>query len=330
MTGANGMKVLVTGANGFTGSHLAHALLAKGYQVHAFVRDAAKLNGLVTLGAKPVTGDLTDRAAVARAVKGVDAVYHIAAAYRDNLPYQALHAANVEGTRHLLDAALENGVKRFVHCSTAGVHGHVETPPATEDSPLAPGDDYQKTKLEGEQLAATYVAKGLPVAIFRPVGIHGPGDLRFLKLFKTIKNGKFIMFGDGNVLYHLTYVEDVVRGAIACGEHPNAVGKTYLVAGPPAVTLTELVRRIAALLSVDPPKIRLPFGLLYAASVACEALCMPLGVKPPLFRRRADWFRKDRSFDASKIQRELGVVPQVSLEEGLRRTADWYREKGYF
>jgi dihydroflavonol-4-reductase len=323
------MKALVTGVSGFTGSHLARALLGRGYEVHGFVRSAGRAAGLAREGVVLHEGNLTDADSVARAVEGMDAVYHIAASYREaGLPDAEYHNVNVLGTKHVLDAALRGGVKRLVHCSTVGVHGHVENPPADEEAPFNPGDPYQRTKLEGEKLVLDYVGRGLPAAVFRPVGIYGPGDRRFLKLFRAIRKGTFVMFGKGDVLYHLTYIDDLVRGIIACGENEKALGQVFIIAGEKATTLRELADRIAVVLGVRPPRWRLPFGALWTASVLCEGICRPLGLEPPLFRRRADFFRKDRAFNASKIARLLGVQPQVNLEEGLRRTAGWYRAEG--
>lgn len=315
-------RILVTGATGFTGGALARALSSRGNAVRTLARNpwpAAERSGI-----EVIQGDIADPASVDRAMEGMDTVYHLAAAYRENVPYAQLEAVNVGGTRNVLDAARRHKVKRVVHCSTAGVHGHIENPPADENAPFQPGDDYQKTKLEGELLARRYADEGDPITIFRPIGIYGPGDRRFLKLFRGIKNGTFIMFGDGAPWYHLTYIDDLVRGIIACGENPEAIGKTYLIAGPPAVTLNELVGKIAEVVGAKPPRIRLPFSLLYGAAALCEAVCAPLGIQAPLYRRRADWFRKHRSFTAAKIERELGVVPQVGLDEGLRKTAAWY------
>lgn len=319
--------VLVTGATGFTGGALAKALLDKGHSVRALVRPTNPLKGQ-RAGLTSYFGDLTDARSVDQAVEGVDVVYHIAAAYRESLPESALFAANVAGTRNVMEAARRYGVKRVVHCSTGGVHGHIDNPPADENAPLKPGDAYQRTKLEGERLVQRYIDNGLPATIFRPIGLYGPGDTRFLKLFKTIKKGTFIMFGDGKPLYQLTYIDDVVKMVRACGEHPRAVGRTYIVCGPRAVTLNELVAKIAEAVDAPMPRIRLPFGLLYAAAAACEAVCWPLRIKPPLYRRRADWFRKSRDFTCAKLQAELGVGPTVGLEEGLKKTADWYRSEG--
>jgi len=321
------MKVLITGAGGFAAGHLARSLLKSGHEVYGLVRTPAKMNGLTEAGVRPVVTDLRDRSGVERALRGMSTVYHLAAVYRENLPVRELYQTNVEGTRNVFEAAAKYAVERVVHCSTVGVHGNIDHPPADEGAPFKPYDDYQKSKLEGERVAQDFIRRGVPGVVYRPVGMYGPGDSRFLKLFRSIRNGTFVMFGHGGALYHLTYIEDIVRGVRACGEHPGAVGETFIIAGPKAVTLNDLVAKIARALGVHPPRKRLPFGLLWSASVLCEELCRPLHLKPPLFRRRADWFRKDRSFTTVKLQNTLGVHPQMDLDEGLRRTVAWYREK---
>jgi len=320
------MEILLTGASGFTGLNLAGELVRRGHHVHALVRATSRVESLRRMGIALRGGDLGDPLSIERAVDGMEAIYHIAASYREaRLPDSEYYKVNVLGTRHLLSAAKRQGVSRFVHCSTVGVHGHVKNPLANEEAPLNPGDYYQQTKLEGERVVREYMSSGLPAVIFRPVGIYGPGDRRFLKLFRAIERGTFIMFGSGNVLYHLTYIDDLVRGIIACGESDRALGKTYIIAGEKPVTLNELVRLIATTLGVRPPRVHLPFWLLWGASALCEALCRPLGVRPPLFRRRAEFFRSDRAFDTSKIEREIGFRPMIGLQEGLSRTANWYR-----
>jgi dihydroflavonol-4-reductase len=208
------------------------------------------------------------------------------------------------------------------------VHGHVARPPADEDAPLAPGDQYQRTKLEGERLARQAGASGvLEVVIARPIGIYGPGDLRFLKMFRGIARGRFPMLGSGRVFYHLTYIDDLVEGFRLCGETPGAAGRTYLLAGPACPTLAELVAEVARELGTRPPRLRLPVWPVWLAGALCEAVCVPLGLEPPLYRRRVDFYRKSRAFDTSRARRELGYNPSTDLQTGIRRTAAWYREQ---
>jgi dihydroflavonol-4-reductase len=326
------MNVLVTGATGFTGGHLARALVRAGHQVAALVRPASlhAAPALEAAGIEVRSGDLQDPDAVAQAAVGTEVVYHIAATYRDaGQSAAAYQRVNVEGTRHVLDAARQAGARRVVHCSTGGVHGHVAVPPADEDAPFAPGDVYQRTKLQAEQVAAEAGREGgLEVVIARPIGIYGPGDPRFLKMFRGIARRRFPMLGSGQVFYHLTYIDDLVRGLQLCGEVPAAAGRTYLLAGPEYTTLEELVARIAHELRVSPPRFRLPVWPVWLAGAVCEAVCVPLRIEPPLYRRRVDFYRKSRAFSTARASRELGYNPQIDLSTGIRRTADWYRAQG--
>jgi dihydroflavonol-4-reductase len=327
------VRVLVTGATGFTGGHLALTLAGRGYDVHALVRPRSlekfHRSPLAAHGVVAHSGDLTDAAAVARAAEGVEVVYHIAATYREaGQRDEAYRAVNVQGTRNLLDAAARGGARRVVHCSTGGVHGHVTHPPADEDAPFNPGDVYQDTKLEAEKLAADYGrTSAIDVVVARPIGIYGPGDTRFLKMFRGLARGRFPMLGSGEVFYHLTYITDLVEGFRLCGEVPGAAGGTYLLAGPRYTTLNELVTLIAAELGVRPPRVHLPVWPFWTAGLLCEAVCIPLGVEPPLYRRRVDFYTKSRAFDTTRARTQLGYAPQVDVEEGIRRTANWYREQ---
>jgi len=324
------MKVLVTGANGFTGSHLARQLCRDGLQVRALVRPGADLALLEQAAVEVVHAEIGEDRPLDGAVAGCRVVYHVAAAYRaENIPRRVFFDVNVRGTRLLLEAALRAGVTRFVHCSTVGVQGDIKNPPAREEDPYAPGDHYQESKVEGEELALAFHREhGLPVAVVRPTGIYGPGDTRFLKLFRAIRKGRFVMIGSGKVLYHLTYIDDLVQGFILAGEKEAAVGQVFTIGGPGQPELNDLVHGIAAAVHASPPRLRVPVWPVWAAGLLCEFACKPFGIQPPLYRRRVDFFRKERGFDIGKARRLLGYQPQIALADGLRRTADWYREKG--
>lgn len=325
------MIALVTGASGFTGGYMVKNLLAHGYSVRAFVRPESRIDELKKYPVEISIGYLENKADVYEAVKGVDIVFHIAALYRAaNVPDSAYWEVNVNGTENVLQTSLDTGVKRVVHCSTCGVHGNVKKIPANEEAPLKPEDVYQETKVEGEKLANFYCkTKGLPVTIVRPVGIYGPGDTRMLKLYSTIMDQKFVLFGGGQVFYHLTYVTDTVEGFRLAAEKPEAIGQTYIIAGENYSTLGEFANTVAKELNVDPPKWNPPVWPLYVAAFLCEKICVTLRIQPPIFRRRVHIFTHDRAFDISKAKRELGYLPIVNMQEGIHRTAMWYLENGY-
>jgi nucleoside-diphosphate-sugar epimerase len=323
-------RVLVTGATGFTGGHLCRRLARDGYPVRALVRDRGREAELRREGIEPVLGNLTDPKSLERAVEGVELVYHVAALFRqENVSRKEMWETNVEGTRNMLDAAIKAGVRRFVHCSTVGVHGDIKNPPANEEAPYGPGDHYQESKTEAERVVLRYRAeRRLPIVVFRPGGIYGPRDLRFLKLFKAIKTRRFVMLGSGEVLYQLIYVDDLIDGILLCGTKQNAIGNIYILTGKEPATLNHVVQVIAEVVGVSPTRLRFPVTPVYVAGFACELVCKPFGINPPLYRRRVDFFRKTRSFDISKAKRELGFEPKIDLRTGIGLTATWYRSEG--
>lgn len=324
------MNALVTGANGFTGSYLTKLLLEKGYNVKALVRKNANLDMLHDLPIEFLYKDLATDAFDASDFQGIDIVYHVAAAFRvENVPEKYFWDVNVEGTRKLLHAASEAKVKRFVHCSTVGVQGEIKSPPAKESDAYNPGDYYQKSKVDGEQLVKAFSQQSsMELTIVRPVGIYGPGDMRFYKLFKTINNQKFKMIGNGKVLYHLTFVEDLAEGIRLAGEHPAAVGETFTIGGDGFITLQQFVETIARILDKPLSKLRIPVWPVWSAGLLCELLFKPLGKTPPIYRRRVEFFVKDRAFDTTKAKTLLGFEPKTSVEDGLRITAEWYQKQG--
>jgi len=328
------VRALVTGATGFTGGHLALALASRGHEVRALVREKVSDRVSDPSGSASITvvkGDLRDPKALAEATAGVDVVYNIAAVYRQaGLPIETYRAVNATAVGDLIEAAARGGARRVVHCSTVGVHGDVEGPPANEDAPLKPGDIYQETKLEGERIAREAGARtGVEVTIARPSGIYGPGDRRLLKLFRGVARRRWITLGRGEIYYHLTYIDDLVDGFRLCGEHPAAANRTYILAGGEVTTLNVLVALVAGVAAVPAPRLHLPVWPVWIAGAACEALCTPLGIEPPLYRRRVDFFTKSRAFDISRARHELGYAPRIDLRDGIARTLHWYREHGW-
>jgi nucleoside-diphosphate-sugar epimerase len=327
---SNSLRVLVTGATGFTGRALALKLAAAGYRVQALVRDRKRAASLEHAGVVIVEGDIRDPTSVRASAAGIDTVYHLAAVFRTaGWPDSEYRQVHVDGTRHLVEASAAAGVSRFVHCSTVGVHGSVDrSAPANEDAPFKPGDIYQLTKLEGEQMAVNTAARlGLPITIVRPGPIYGPGDRRFLKLIGGIARRRFVLLGDGTPHFQMVYIDDLTEGFRLAGEVPAAVGRTYILTGNEAPTLNELVNKIAEIAQVRPPRFRLPVWPFFLAGALCEAICIPLRIEPPIYRRRVKFFTNNRWFDTSRAAQELGFVSRVPLGEGIKRTLEFYRRE---
>jgi dihydroflavonol-4-reductase len=325
------MRVALTGASGYTGGRLLRALRSRGDEVSALVRPASVSEGLRGSEADLVEGDLASREALARLVEGADAVLHVAAVYRTaGHPDSYYRDVNVGGTERLLEAAAAAGVRRFVHTSTVGVHGHVSDPPADESAPFNPGDIYQETKAEAETLALDFHRRrGLPLAVVRPGAIYGPGETRFLKLFRAIARGRYAIVGSGETFYHPVYIDDLVRGFLLALDRDEAVGESFLICGPEYVSQKDLAALIARHTGGRVLPFRIPAAPVQLAGDLVEAVCVPFGIDPPLHRRRVDFWTKSRAFSIEKARRVLGYDPQVHLDEGLARTAASYREAGW-
>lgn len=325
------MRVALTGATGYTGGHLLKALRERGDDVSVLVRRSTEPGFLASCGARIVAGDLAGSEGLDRLVEGCQAVVHAAAVYRRaGHPDAYYRDINVGGSERLLEAAARAGVHRFVHTSTVGVHGHVSHPPADENTPLAPGDVYQETKAEAEALALRFHrTRGLPVVVVRPGAIYGPGERRLLKLFRAIARGYYAIVGSGRPFYHPVYIDDLVSGFLLALDRPEAPGEAFILAGPSYVSQSQLAELIARHSGGRVLPFRIPAAPLQVLGAVCEALCVPLGIEPPLHRRRVDFWTKSRAFSIEKARERLGYAPQVDVEQGIARTAAWYREAGW-
>ncbi len=325
------MRIALTGASGYTGGRLLTALRGRGDEVSVLVRAGSLTPSLRASASRVVEGDLREAEPLSRLVGDAEAVIHVAAVYRTaGHPDAYYHEVNVGGTERLLEAAARAGVGRFVHTSTVGVHGDVRTPPASEDAPIAPGDVYQRTKAEAEALALRFHRqRALPVSVVRPGAIYGPGERRFLKLFRAIARGRYAIVGDGRSLYHPVFIDDLVQGFLLALERPEAVGEAFLICGPSYVSQADLATLIARHTDGHVLPFRIPAWPVQLAGDLVEALCVPFGIDPPLHRRRVDFWTKSRAFSTAKARRLLGYHPEVDLEEGIARTAASYRELGW-
>jgi len=326
------VKVLVTGGTGFTGKALVRRLLDQGHAVVALdSKEGLKTRELREWGAEVVLGSVTDPEVVRRSMEGVEVVHHLAAAFREmNVPDSHYWNVNVQGTRNVLAAALAQGVRKLVYCSTCGVHGNIDRPPGGEDAPIQPADYYQRTKYEAEPVVQEFHRRGLPSVILRPAAIYGPGDPeRFLMLYRRVARGSFPMFGDGRTLYHPLYIDNLVDAFLLAMADGAGDGEAYLIADEEYLEIEELVRRVGRSLGVEVKVPHYPVWPVVAAGHVVEKICRPFGITPPIFPRRVDWYRQNRAFRIDKAKRDLGYAPRVGIDEGLRRTAEWYRKEGY-
>ena len=323
------MKAAVTGATGFLGSHLTSDLLARGWSVAGLVHKQDK-SALLPDGARAVYGDICDPAALRDLVSGADVVIHTVSNFRTaSGPPESYLRINVEGTRTALEAAAEAGCRRFVYCSTIGVHGHVEQTPANEQSPFNPGDLYQETKLEAEEYVRSQVGKvPMEIVVVRPCSMYGPGDLRMLKMFRMLSKRTFFKLGPCRENFHAVYIDDIVEGFYLAATREGVDGEVFLIGGESYLPLDDYIDTAAEAVGAPPPFLRLPYSAFYAAAWLCEKLFVPFGIEPPLHIRRVRFFRNNRAFDTSKARRMLAFEPRTGLAEGMSATVDWYREQG--
>lgn len=325
-------QVLVTGGTGFTGQVLVRRLCRQGAAVRVIARSTSSRSALEDLPVEWFEGDVFDPGTVTQAMEGVSTVFHVAACFREaKYGDEQYHRVHVESTKLLAEAALkQEGFSRFVHVSTMGVHGHIENPPGDESSPFAPGDIYQHTKLEAEQWIMGFAREhDLPFTVIRPTAIYGPGDRRLFKIFNMATKPVFPLLGQGKCLYHLVHVEDLADAMIHAATAASALGEAFLIGNDEAIPVADMARIAADTLGRRTRIVRFPVTPFFWAAAVCEKLCIPLGIEPPLHRRRVAFYTKDRSFDTRKMRDVLGYTCRYSNEEGIRATARWYREQGW-
>ena len=324
------MRLLITGGTGFIGARLAGLARGCGHEIRVtgLVNSpaaAARRQSLEAVGIE-VALQALDQPLPPELTRDIDAVVHLAAAQHEmNVPDEHFREINLRATKRLFEAAREAGVGRFVHGSTIGVYGERggEIDAAT---PVGPDNIYGRTKLEAERWL-TAQQDGPSVVVIRIGETYGPGDRRLLKLFRGIAAGRFPLLGRGQNLHHPIYVDDLCRGLLAAAERPLRGGEVFVLAGPAPVTTNEMVSAVAAAVDRPPPRLRLPLGPFLAAATVLERALRPLGVQPPLHRRRMDFFIKSLSFSLDGARHGLGFEPAVPFAEGARLTAGWYREQ---
>jgi dihydroflavonol-4-reductase len=326
------VTALVTGGTGFVGAHLVRALLREGETVRCLVRPGSDRRNLAGLAVEVVEGDITDPASTARAVRGCDAVFHAAAAYslwvRDRA---AMYRANVGGTRTVLAAAGEAGAKRIVYTSTVGALGNPgDGRPGTEDTPVTLAEmvgHYKRSKFLAEQEASRLARAGLPVVIVNPTAPVGAYDV------KPTPTGQMIvdflrgrMRGVLRTGLNLIAAADVAAGHLLAAERGKA-GERYIL-GHANLMLEEIFALLSRLTGIPAPRLRIPYGVAFAAALAAEAVSRLTGRSPGIPLTGVRMARKVMFFDSAKAVRELGL-PRTPVEEALREAVDWFTAHGY-
>jgi len=312
------MNALVTGATGFVGGALVDRLLRQKWHVAALARRGSKHTSLKRKGVKIIFGDLADLASVKKAVKGVDIVFNSAAALPyHNLPDQDYWEVNVTGVANVIDAAKTSGVKRVVHISTVGIYGRTQ-------------DVYSRTKLEGEKIVAKFMKDGFSAVIIRPTIAYGPGDTRpgFLNLFTLIKKGMFIPVGRGDNFFHTIFIENLVDALWLIASKKESLGEDFIIGDDPCPTMREIIGIIAEVQGRRIPNFYLPKPIAYSVGLIFD-LFKHLGLPAPLTTRRVNFITENKKFKIDKAKRVLGYKPKVGLEEGMQKTFNWYKDRGY-
>ncbi len=325
--------VLVSGANGFVGSMLCRKLVERGDTVRGLVRTTSDLALLEGIPVERVVGSLDDPLSLEAATRGVEIVYHAAAAVSDWGPLDYFRRVNVAGTRNLLEAAVANSVRRFVYVSSVAVHSFIDAQEMNEQSPQLPTPfPYCQTKREAEALVLDYHRRGeIAVTIVRPGDVYGPGDrVALLNMAGLLEAGWLPYVGGGRKLGAFAYVENLADGLILAGTVARAAGEAYVITDGVRMTWREYFERLTAALGLPPPRISVHPALAYAVATALEAVyrLLRLPGRPPVTRYLVAHLRGDFHFSIAKAQRELGYEPRIGVDEAIRRTAEWYTVLG--
>jgi nucleoside-diphosphate-sugar epimerase len=316
----------VTGGSGFIGGKLVQRLVAEGRPVRALARSDTAAERVAELGADPVRGDLADRASLAAGAAECEVAFHLAAHLGEWGPRAEFERGNVEGTRNVLAACAEAGVKRFVHCGTeAALMAGEPLVGVDETTPLRPDSraPYPATKAKAEQAVRKANRDRFETVVLRPRFVWGKGDTTLLpEMVATVESGRFAWVGGGRNLTDTTHVDNVVEGLILAVEKGRP-GEAYFVTDGEPVVFREFVTQLLRTQGVEPPDRSLPAWMAGPTARICEAAwrLLPLPGEPPMTTFRAWLLTQECTIDISKARTELGYEPLVSHKQGLAELA---------
>lgn len=326
------MNILITGATGLLGGHLIKELQARGEHIRALVLPVENANGLLRQGVEVVRGDITDATTLPAAVKKVDIVFHLAGMMGVWRPLADYRLVNVTGSVNLYKAAVQAGVRRYVHTSSHTVYGLGHGRYMVETDPLRPDPDpYSITKAEADRLIRRMMlTSGMETVVLRPGTFFGPGDkLHFGRMAQRLKDEKGLIIGRGDNALPFCYVTDVAQGFLLAGYHENAPGNVYNITNDQPLTQSEMFDAIADATGGQRPMLHVPYLPLYYGSIVAEKIVARVTrTKPIVTQLGAMMFGSDNRHSIDKARRELGYETRVPLLEGVKLAAAWFNAGG--
>jgi nucleoside-diphosphate-sugar epimerase len=321
------LAILVTGATGLIGSHIAQKLLAQKNTVRALVREPQKADFLKKDGAELVLGDMLDPDTLPRAFAAVHTVYHCAALVQLQGNRDRLLNINVQGTQNVLEAALIAKVQRFVFTSSVAVYGGAQDPQGvSEEHNLAANGNYSESKLESEKLVwQAYREKRLPITVIRPCVVYGPRDLNFSKpLLKSLR-GRLPLVRKGSALLDLVHVRDVADVHILAGTNEKAIGHAYNVTDGEKHSIREIAELVSRIGNLETKFVNVPFSIALGAGTLIYALSKLRGQTPLISPATIRGMAIHHHYRIDKAKAELGYDPKIRLEAGWKETVEWFQ-----
>lgn len=324
------MKILITGATGFIGKHLLTALSTSEHEVLCAIRKSS-INEIKESGNIHIQKvDFDDKESLRQYLTGIDTVIHLAGQMGGyGIPYETFYHTNCELTQNLLDSSISVGVKHFIYCSTPGVLGFGKRL-AEESEPYAPRNPYEQTKVTAEKIVIdTCTANsGIHYTIVRPDFVYGPGDIRRVKMYRGIKNRRFVLTTSGESYLHPTYIDDVVSGFMCCIGNENSYDDIFNIAAKSDVTSKEYLEIIAACTDTSLIQINIGTKLSRAVAGAVDFLFQAFLHKEGFVsKNKIDFLSMDHSSCITHAEERIGYVPQYSCQQGIKKTIEWCKKE---